>query len=186
MTIDEARKMLADVRPHFYDYPEPVKVYLHWTAGDYDATYADYHFCITGDGVIQNTHDLWSDSGATWKRNEGSISIALCCAKDAQAFKGFPNYAVLGNYPPTAKQIESCSHLMAIISDVFGIPIDISHFLTHGEAGDNMDGWEATEKYGMNSGCTRWDLAVLDDETAWGDGGNVLRGKAIWYQHHGG
>ena len=184
MTIDEARKMLADVRPHFYDYPEPVKVYLHWTAGDYDTTYDDYHFCITGDGVIHNTHDLWSDSAATWKRNEGSISIALCCAKDAQAFKGFPNYAVLGNYPPTAKQIESCAHLMAIISDVFDIPIDIFHFLTHGEAGDNMDGEWYHPCYGQDTTCERWDLAVLNDHDEWGSGGDTLRGKAIWYQNH--
>ena len=186
MTIDEARKLLTDVRPYFYRYAEPVKVYLHWTAGDYETTYDDYHFCIAGNGQIVNTRSLKEIPSATEGRNTGSIAISLCCCADAIAYRGEPNYADLGHFPPTVEQIETLACLMAVIADVFHIPITIDHFLTHGEAGDNMDGWEATEKYGMNSGCTRWDLAVLDDETAWGDGGNVLRGKAIWYQHHGG
>lgn len=35
MTMDDVRQMLAEARPAFYQYPEPVRVYLHWTAGHY-------------------------------------------------------------------------------------------------------------------------------------------------------
>lgn len=185
MTIQEAEVLLAEIRPHFYDYPEPVKVYMHWTAGDYDTVFNHYHFCITGDGDIINTHDLSTDSSATWMRNKGSISISLCCALGAEAYLGDPNYADLGDYPPTIEQIETCAELMAVISKVFGIELDIEHFMTHGEAGDNMDGEYYHEEYGMNTTCERWDLAVLNNDQTWGEGGDTLRGKAIWYRAHG-
>lgn len=185
MTIQEAKELLAGVRPYFYRYEEPVKVYIHWTAGDYDTTFDDYHFCITGDGDIKNTRDLRSIPSATWKRNTGSIAIAICACKGAEAYAGSPNYARLGDFPPTDDQLDACALLMAAISDVFDIPIDIEHFLTHGEAADNADGEYYHEPYGQDSTCERWDLAVLDDGTTWGEGGNILRGMAAYAQKHG-
>ena len=186
MTIDEAKNLLRDVRPYFYRYPQAVKVYIHWTAGDYNATFVDYHFCIKGNGDIINTRDLRSVPAATYRRNTGSIAIALCACKGAEAFAGDPNYARLGDYPPTDEQLDACAALMAAISDVFDIPLDISHFMTHGEAADNADGEYCHEPYGQNSTCERWDLAVLDESTTWGQGGNILRGMANWYLKHGG
>ncbi len=185
MTVSDAKTILQEVRGYFYGYPEPVKVYLHWTAGDYDATFDDYHFCITGDGDIHNTRDLRRIPAATWQRNEGSIAIALCCAKGAEAYAGNPNYARLGAFPPTAAQIETCAALMAAIADVFGISIDLFHFMTHGEAADNLDGVYCHAPYGMDTTCERWDLAVLKDDDAWGTGGDILRKKAAWYLSHG-
>lgn len=184
MTVKDAEQLLTEIRPYFYRYAEPVKVYLHWTAGEYETTYGDYHFCIAGNGQIVNTRDLHQIPSATYGRNTGSIAIALCCCAGAVAYKGEPNYADLGHFPPTDEQLDACAKLMAVIADVFDIPIDIKHFMTHGEAGDNIDGWEATEKYGMNTTCERWDLAVLNDNTTWGHGGNILRGMAVWYQKH--
>ena len=64
---------------------------------------------------------------------------------------------------------------MAAISDVFEIPIDDEHFLTHAEAAD-LDG------YGPETTCERWDLAVLKNSDGWMSGGDTLRGKAIFYQ----
>ena len=36
--------------------------------------------------------------------------------------------------------------------------------------------------YGPDNGCERWDLAVLKESDTWMEGGDILRGKAIWYQ----
>ncbi len=185
MDISEAKSLLQEARPYFYRYAEPVKVYIHWTAGNYDATFGDYHFCITGDGDIVNTRDLKEIPAATWKRNTGSIAIALCACQGAEAFAGNPNYAQLGDYPPTDEQLDACALLMAAISDIFGIALDISHFMTHGEAADNADGEYYHEPYGQNTTCERWDLAVLDDATTWGEGGNLLRNMAEYAKAHG-
>ena len=64
---------------------------------------------------------------------------------------------------------------MAAISDVFEIPIDADHFMTHAEAAD-LDG------YGPATTCERWDLAVLKNDDDWMTGGDTLRGKAEWYK----
>lgn len=186
MNLSEAKALLQEVRPYFYRYDEPVKTYIHWTGGDHKTVFGGYHFCITDDGDIVNTRDLRDIPAATYARNTGSIAISLCCAKDAMAYAGDPYHADLGNYPPTQAQIETCAQLMAAVSEIFGIPITLDHFLTHAEAADNLDGLYPCEPYGPDNGCERWDLAVTKDGDEWGDGGNVLRGKAIWYQKHGG
>ena len=36
---------------------QDVKIYLHWTAGDYDTCYSDYHVNITKDGTTIYTVD---------------------------------------------------------------------------------------------------------------------------------
>lgn len=169
MDIKEFRKVLQDGRPYFYQFPWPVVTYLHWTAGRYFTTFREYHFCIDGDGEIIYTRPLDVTPVATWKRNTGSIAIALCCC-----YNGAPDN--LGEYPPTTRQIEICAEMMAAISDVFGVPIDAAHFMTHGEAAD-IDG------YGLYSGDSdcRWDLHILEDGQVWGTGGDILRGKAAWY-----
>ena len=76
------------------------KIYLHWTAGRYETCFSDYHINITGDGNIYvSTEDLSEALNHTWRRNSGSIGIALCCGYGAGSTS-------LGSYPPTAKQIE--------------------------------------------------------------------------------
>ena len=55
MTMADVRQMLAEARPSFYQYPEPVKVYLHWTAGHYYTSFQEYHLCIDADGEINNS-----------------------------------------------------------------------------------------------------------------------------------
>lgn len=90
MTMDEVRQMLAKARPAFYQYPEPVRVYLHWTAGHYYTSFPEYHLCIDADGEIIESRPLQSVPEATWHRNTGSIAIALCCCAGATAYKGDP------------------------------------------------------------------------------------------------
>lgn len=183
MEESEIRRVLEEARPSFYQYPFPVKVYLHWTAGKYGQAFDDYHFCIDADGNIECTRDLTETPKATYYRNTGSVAIALECCAGAMAFDGIPPFTRLGAYPPTNAQVESMAMLMAMISDVFDIPIDIDHFLTHAEAADNMDGYNSHAPYGPDNGCERWDLAVISDDDEWYSGGQTLRGKALFYKY---
>ena len=182
MTLADFREILKEARQSFYQYPQPVRVYLHWTAGHYYTSFPEYHICIDADGEIIESLPLTEIPQATWHRNTGSIAIALCCCAGATAYKGDPYEVDLGEEPPTDAQIETLAQVMAAISDIFDIPIDIEHFMTHAEAADNLDGYNAHDPYGPNSTCERWDLAVLHEDDEWMSGGDTLRGKAIFYR----
>lgn len=173
MNIKAAEDALREARPSFYRYPNPVVVYWHWTAGGHYTSFRDYHFCIDGDGEIICSRPLDTIPTATWHRNTGSIAIALCCCKGATAYRD-PWRANLGDEPPTDAQIESLAMISAAIADVFDIPVDVDHFMTHAEAA-NFDG------YGPDTTCERWDLAVLHDGDEWMSGGDILRGKTAFY-----
>lgn len=173
MNIKAVEDALREARPSFYRYPNPVVVYWHWTAGGHYTSFRDYHFCIDGDGEIICNRPLDTIPTATWYRNTGSIAIALCCCKGATAYRD-PWRANLGDEPPTDAQIESLAMLSAAIADVFDIPVDVDHFMTHAEAA-NFDG------YGPDTTCERWDLAVLHDGDEWMSGGDILRGKTAFY-----
>lgn len=181
MTIEEVKEELKAVRPYFYRYPNDVQIYLHWTGGHYGKESGDYHFCIDADGTINNTSPLTEIPAATWCRNFGSIAIAMECCYGAKAYRD-PFSADLGKEPPTDAQVEAMSQLIAAISDIFDVPIDSYHFMTHAEAADNLDGRDVCPPYGPDNGCERWDLAVLTESDTWMEGGDILRGKAIWYQ----
>ena len=65
-------------------YGREPRIYVHWTAGGYNSTYADYHINITGDGRIFASTDDFSDVLAhTYRRNSGAVGISLCCAYNA-------------------------------------------------------------------------------------------------------
>ncbi len=72
--------------------------------------------------------------------------------------------------------------LTTVLSDALDLTIDLPHVMTHGEAADNLDGYYATEPYGPDSTCERWDLAILKNGDEWKSGGDILRGKANWYR----
>ncbi|MGL5512056.1 MAG: peptidoglycan recognition protein family protein [Sporomusa sp.] len=156
------------------------KVYAHWTAGRYTQVFDDYHICIKGDGEVWFTTDnLAAILAHTYMRNTNAIGITLCCAYGAT----YPNN--FGQYPPTNAQIETLAEVLAIISRELNIPIDIQHIMTHAEAADNLDGTRPHSPYGPKNGCERWDLYQLQDSDGqWKSGGDVLRGKAIWYQQN--
>lgn len=187
MNIEQVEKALREARPYFYRYPQPVKVYLHWTGGHRYTTFEDYHFCIDGDGEIIESLPLNEIPSATYRRNTGSIAISICGCYGAKAYDdGNGDYhAVLGGEAPTENQIEALAMIMAKISEIFNIPLDIEHFMTHAEAADNMDGEYMHEPYGPSATFERWDLAVLSDDDDWMSGGDTLRGKAQWYKENG-
>lgn len=121
---------------------------------------------------------------ATYLRNSGSVS--LCLLGCAQA-----GTEDLGQEPPTALQIEAMAQASAALAAGLHLPIDIAHVMTHGEAADNEDGLTPHAPYGPKHGCERWDLEYLGTAESpcfnpWASGGtrggDVLRGKALWYQ----
>lgn len=179
MTLAEIKKATLDAKDSIWAaasaYGRDPKIYMHWTAGTYNTTFRDYHINITGDGEVIQTRDLTDVVSATYRRNSGSISLTLCCAYNA-----VPDN--LGDYPPTDIQIEALAQIVAVIADALGVPVDIQHVLTHSEAADNLDGYEASAPYGPDNGCERWDLALLHKGDTWKSGGDILRGKAIYYQ----
>lgn len=180
-----AKEAKQDLEKSAKDYGRDVKIYLHWTAGRYDATFTDYHINITGNGTIYAmTQDFADTLAHTWKRNSGSIGVTLCCAYNATSSK-------LGSYPPTIAQINCMAQVCCVLADALNIPIDKQHIMTHGEAADNEDGLWAHPMYGPKSTCERWDLEYLGDDespkfnpeaTDGSRGGDVIRGKAIWYK----
>ena len=154
------------------------QIYLHWTAGRYGQLYDDYHFNIDADGsVYQTCTQLTQLKNHTWHRNTGALGIALCCAHGALPHNG--KDAEFGKYPPTPKQIDAAGKLVAQLAQGLAIPIDRWNVLTHCEAA-LIDG------YGPYSGDaeTRWDLWYLRDSPGDGlmkPGGQIIRGKALWY-----
>lgn len=190
VTLNELATMASDAREAIWglaqNYGREPKIYLHWTAGHYNQKFDDYHVNIDQDGRIFVSTDYLSDVLThTWRRNSGSVGITLDCCAGATSED-------LGDEPPTAKQIEAMAQCIQVVADALWLTIDMNHVMTHGEAADNVDGLNAHEDYGPQSLVERWDLQFLgtpespvytanyDDPAT---GGNVLRGKALWYKN---
>ena len=192
VTCAELRQLAAAYRPHLTyaaaRCAREVKLYLHWTAGHYGQFFADYHVQIDADGGIYVIGDGALDAllAATYRRNSGSVSIALLGCAGATT-------ADLGREPPTAAQIEAMAMAVTALADGLWLTIDKERILTHGEAADNEDGVRAHAPYGPRTTCERWDLEYLGTAESpsfhpWAEdgtrGGDVLRGKAEWYRQH--
>lgn len=148
-----------------------VKLYLHWSAGPYGQFFADYHINIDEDGSIYVSTENFAEIKAhTWHRNTGAIGIALACCYAADPDD-------LGPEPPTSLQIEAMAQAVAVLCKTLDLTIDCERVMTHAEAADLDD-------YGPKTTCERWDLWLLPG-TEKGEGGNLIRGKAIWYQQNG-
>lgn len=187
MTLEEIRRAVKEVKDNLWaeavSLGRDPKIYLHWTGGDYDVDFPDYHFSIHADGSVVQTHDFGSAVSATYMRNSGSVSVALDCCADAVAYAG--GGCDLGNYPPTSSQIECLAQVIAVIAEALDVPVDIQHVMTHAEAADNMDGLYPCDPYGPAYTCERWDIAVLSGDDDWMSGGDTIRGKALCYQQQG-
>lgn len=151
-------------------------VFLHWSADRYGRVYGEYHLSIDYDGRIyapDNDLDLLKHRSHTWLRNSGSVGIALTGCYDAEANGG--KDCEFGSQPPTPAQIEAMAIVVAIICKYAGV--SIRDVYTHCEIA-SIDG------YGPGSGDpeTKWDLWYLPDfDDQMKPGGEVLRGKAVWY-----
>lgn len=198
VTLADLKKMAEAARNDVWKAANTVgrtpKIYLHWTAGHYGQFWDDYHINIDKDGGIYvTTDDLSEVLEHTYHRNTGAIGVAMaCCPPPA-------NTQNLGDEPPTIEQINSMAQVIMTLCDALWLSINQECVLTHGEAADNIDGIYASDPYGPqavddngDSIMERWDLQFLGTEESpiytidYDDahtGGNVLRGKAIWYQN---
>lgn len=188
VTVDELKQLADAARNDLFEQARQMgrdpKIYLHWTAGRYDTDFGDYHVCIHGNGKIMLMADLTETLAHTWRRNSGAIGVALDCAYNATSDD-------LGDYAPTAAQIETMAQVTAALADGLWLTIDKAHVMTHGEAADNEDELSPHEAYGPRTTCERWDLEYLgtDESPAFNPwatdgsrGGDILRGKANWYR----
>lgn len=192
VTLEELKDMAENCRESIWaqaqTYGREPKIYLHWTAGHYGQYYLnDYHIAIDYDGSIYVDNALDEVLAHTYRRNTGAVGITLACCVGATSDD-------LGSEPPTAAQIEVMAQVIATVADGLWLTIDKDHVMTHGEAADNEDGIYPHDPYGPKSTCERWDLEYLGTSespsfnpytTDGSRGGDVLRGKAIWYHNQG-
>lgn len=195
VTLEELKEIAENSRAALWGMANScnrdVKIYLHWTAARYNQLFNDYHISIVGDGDIYiSTEDFSEVKPHTYARNTGSVGITLCCGYNASTDE-------LGDYPPTAEQIEIMAKVIAVVADALWLTIDKDHIMTHGEAANNEDGIYPHEAYAVwndeeGDGNTRWDLEYLGTPESpsynpWATdgsrGGDVLRGKALWYRN---
>lgn len=172
VTLDEIREMARRAKGSVR------KIYLHWTAGNYSQFFEDYHINVDYDGSIYvSTDDLTGVKAHTWRRNTGAIGIAMCCCLDAVAYAD--GRVDFGSVPPTAPMVDSTAKVVAVLCEELGLSVDYYSVMTHAEAAD-IDG------YGPSSTFERWDLLLLPDfpSDELKNGGDVIRGKAIWFQNH--
>lgn len=174
-------------------YGRETKVYLHWSAGRYGQFWDDYHVQVDKDGSVYVIGDGELDDvlAATWKRNSGSVSIAILGCLGATTND-------LGDEAPTPAQVEGMAQAIAAICNGLWLTIDKQRVLTHGEAAANEDGICPHPAYAVwhddiHDGDTRWDLEYLGTKESpayhpWAEdgtrGGDVLRGKANWYRQY--
>ena len=134
---------------------------LHWTAGDYEAVFPAYHFCLRGVSEIEvvQTHDLRANmrdlradpsepyAAHTLGRNSWSIGIAVCGMGGARP-------SDFGSYPLTAAQIDALCVVARGLADAYAIPL--AAIRTHAEAALE-DGY-----FGAGDDDLRWDIARLE------------------------
>jgi hypothetical protein len=174
VTYDELREMAAAIEPGTIK-----RLILHWTAGRYDQIFDDYHLCIDNAGLLHMPSNLTDLKSHTYKRNTGSLGIALCCGLGASTLKklGAVDY---GPMPPTVMQIECMAHVVAILTQQLSIELNEKNVFTHCEAAME-DGYGP----GSEDPDIRWDLWYLPDFPSRDGlflGGEILRRKAAWYQ----
>jgi len=181
MQLDDIRKLAQAAKGNIN------KIYIHWTAGHYGQQFDDYHILVDKDGSLYATvDDLTTHLNHTYMRNTGAVAIGALCAYQAHSTDN------LGEEPPTDAQIEAIAQVVAVLAEELEINIDIQHVMTHAEAADNMDGvnpgYEPNGypdgKYGPANSVERWDFWVVKAGDKPGTGGDILRGKGIYYLNH--
>lgn len=85
----------------------PKNITMHWTAGSYDQTFDDYHWCVTGSGGVVQTLSMGVKGAHTWHRNTGNIGISLCCCPS--------------DHPALTVQLEHAAKLIAELCHRYGI-----------------------------------------------------------------
>lgn len=169
------------------------KLYLHWSAGDYQTVYPAYHFCIGLDArskpFVAETSDLrlnMRDVGTdpdqpytahTRGRNSFAAGLSMMCMQDAQP-------ADFGAFPLTKNLVDALCYVTAQVAAFYRISADSATIMTHAEAAV-IDGYFGTAPE------QRWDIARLApcgiplQEADAATVGNQLRQRIAAYQTSG-
>jgi hypothetical protein len=139
------------------------RIYTHWSAHDYGSVFPAYHFCVAvaDDGriVVVNTHDVRENmrdvslapeepyAAHTRGRNSFALGISIMAMQDASP----PDF---GAFPLTEPLIDGLCSVAARLAEVYGVPIDAEHVMSHAEAAVH-DGYFGTAPQ------ERWDIARL-------------------------
>ena len=173
-------------------------IYLHWTAGNYNSIGGPYHTVFTGDGTMHRKFEYdKSTGGHTYNRNSGgSVGLSLAANPDK-------------NQWPTEAQKNSMAKESARIAKAWGWTagdINMEKVMTHGEAGSNVDGYNAHTNYGPFgrgrsdthsdkddasvggiADVERWDLDKLySHNDLYGSGGDEMRERIKGFMRMGG
>ena len=172
-------------------------IYLHWTAGNYNSIGGPYHTVFTGDGTMHRKFEYGSSTGGhTYGRNAGAVGLSLAANPD------------IGQWP-TEEQKNSMAKESARIAKAWGWTagdINLKKVMTHGEAGSNVDGYNAHTNYGpfgrgrsdtdpkkdaasvgAKDGMERWDLDKLNSHSdLYGSGGDEMRERIKGFMRMGG
>jgi hypothetical protein len=170
-------------------------IYLHWTAGNYNSTAGPYHTVFTGDGTMHRKTEYTQRSGHTEGRNTNSVGLSLAANPDI-------------NQWPKEDQKVAMAKEAARIAKNWGWSagdINLNKVLTHGEAGSNLDGVNATTNYGLFgrgdsrvqpekeklakgsiAAFERWDLDIMKKGDKYGSGGDEMRNRIKGFMKLGG
>ena len=154
------------------------RLYLHWSAGNYQDVFPAYHFCVATDAdgnvVVCQTNDIESNmrdvrrdpqapyAAHTRGRNSFALGLSIMAMKDATPHD-------FGDYPLTDAILEGLCVVSARLARFYAIPIDEEHVLTHAEAA-------LSEGYFGRGQHQRWDIARLapaSQPLETGEAGNV-------------
>ena len=173
-------------------------IYLHWTAGNYNSIYGPYHTVFTGDGTMHRKFEYnKSTGGHTYNRNGGgSVGLSLAANPD------------IGQWPTEAQRVAMAKEAARIAKAWGWSKNDIStkKVMTHGEAGSNIDGYNAHTNYGpfgrgrsdthkskdkasvgRVAPVERWDLDKLNShKDIYGSGGDEMRNRIKGFMRMGG
>ena len=173
-------------------------IYLHWTAGNYNSIGGPYHTVFTGDGTMHRKFEYGKSTGGhTYNRNGGgSVGLSLAANPD------------IGQWPTEEQRVAMAKEAARIATKWGWTKNDISmkKVMTHGEAGSNVDGYNAHTNYGpFGRGRTdttpdkdktsvgklatveRWDLDKLNSHSdLYGSGGDEMRNRIKGFMRMGG
>ena len=173
-------------------------IYLHWTAGNYNSIGGPYHTVFTGDGTMHRKFEYGSSTGGhTYNRNGGgSVGLSLAANPD------------IGQWPTEEQRVAMAKEAARIATKWGWTKNDITtkKVMTHGEAGSNVDGYNAHTNYGpFGRGRTdttpdkdkasvgklatveRWDLDKLNSHSdLYGSGGDEMRNRIKGFMRMGG
>jgi hypothetical protein len=126
--------------------PLQKRIIAHWTVTGYkpdEHSLDSYHFVIDGDGkLVKCSRGIDEPAPHTYAFNS-AIGISLACMG---GWNGSET-----DYPPTKEQWETLVAIVRQLSQTYGISIDRSHVLMHGEV---------TEVLGVDQ-WGKWDIGYL-------------------------